>query len=154
MADSNRPRKQRWMILKRRHSDHHLSDERGRTETDGSEVWSVCSPRNYWLLVMISLQRSSSQARSGGGPFRLVRKLWAKATKSPSAQSAGRSLNPALMTSGSNTQDPISNQSSQVGAIPTLGMHFIRWFCRALHQKAFHFPRQFLARIAIQAMRK
>jgi len=41
MTGGNPPRKKRWGILKRSHLDHHLSDERGRTETNESEVWSV-----------------------------------------------------------------------------------------------------------------
>jgi len=41
MTDGNPPRKKRWGMLKQSHSDHHLSNERGRTETDESEVWSV-----------------------------------------------------------------------------------------------------------------
>jgi hypothetical protein len=43
MTDGNPPRKKRWGMSKRNHSDHHLSDERGRTETDESEVWNVAS---------------------------------------------------------------------------------------------------------------
>jgi len=156
MTDGNPPRKKRWGMSKRRHSDHHLSDERGRTETDESEVCSV-PLTTTWLLVMISLQRSSpppSRARSSRGPFPLVRRLWATVTKSPSSQPAGRSLNTAAIASSSNTQHPISNQSSQVGAIPTLGMHFVRRLCRALHQILFQFPKQFLVRIPIQETRK
>ncbi|OAX32570.1 hypothetical protein K503DRAFT_870078, partial [Rhizopogon vinicolor AM-OR11-026] len=96
MTEDNTPRKEPWRLLKRRHSDRHLSDEfdsSGRREANESE------------------RSSLPPSQTGSGPDRphRVRDLLRK-VKKPFTRSAGQSPGPAPMTSNTAETQQLDEQ--------------------------------------------